>query len=279
MNHHRHVDGIQWKSVKTDNRACSTRTAVIKVIGLRRYLQGVIVWELLSIGLCNPLAAQPDQNRALSQGDIAARQANQPFSGSIVPSNPYLNDGIEDSPWYTIPSIVQQLKLTSSQISQLNYYYGLAWSRYNQDLNTLEQNLAEPQRIERQQDLSAAFHRDLVQATANIFTDPDMRVRFNQLYLQYRWYTAFNDQFIQQQLNLNYSQDLEFRKLDEEWNQQMAILYDNYPLNRIAVTTAFNRICDDFYDNVASILSPQQLSLWKSLTGELFEFTPDDYFL
>lgn len=196
----------------------------------------------------------------------------------MLSPNPYADEGISDSAWYAIPAIRQQLRLSDQQLSLLNQYYDLAWTRYQQGLSAADENLAEPQRIRRQQDLSATFHTDLTNAVGNVFTDPAARLRFNQLYLQYRWYGAFMDQFIQQQLNLNESQDQKFRQLDRDWNEQMSNWYDQYQTNRFGVMQAFPGMRLDFEDNVNSVLSVQQRNLWHSLIGEPFEFTPDDYF-
>lgn len=234
--------------------------------------------QLLSVAV-----AQTNQNSSNLPVTVlnveSASDANQPYESTFVPSNSYVDDGIIASAWYAIPAIREQLNLTDGQLDQLDQFYGQAWTRYNQGLYALAENLEEPERIQRQQDLTGMFRRNLINATDHIFSDPAARARFNQLFLQYRWYAAFTDQFVQQQLNLTEAQRQAFRLFDQEWSQQMALGYEEYPLNRIAVTQMFELSRRDFEDNVYAVLGKQQWQLWQTMIGERFNFTPEDYFL
>ena len=276
-------EAIGWQSF--DNTVLGPNESGDEMNSAKQFVS-IGICMLVSLAFASEANAQTNEDEYISESQqslVPARletpnQADQSLGEPLFTSNPYANDGINEWAWYAIPAISQQLNLSDGQLRELNQSYGLAWSRYTQNLSAADENLAEPQRIQKQQDLTAAFHTDLTNAVANIFTDPAMRLRFNQLYLQYRWYAAFTDQFIQQQLNLSVAQQQAFRKFDEDWNVQMSDWYDEYPLNRIGVIIPFELSRRDFDDNVYSVLSPQQRELWASLIGERFQFMPDDYF-
>lgn len=190
----------------------------------------------------------------------------------------YIYNGINENPWYSNQAIREHLNLTEDQFNQLNTTYKTAWTRYNDGVTQLGENLNDVERTQRLGELNNTFNRDWNQATGTVFTQPNDRQRFNQLYWQYQQYGAFNDPTLQQKLNLTDAQRQKFRDYDRDWNRQMAKWNADYANNRESVINSYNQYQRDFQNNVNSVLTPQQREQWQSLVGKPYAFTPDVYF-
>jgi hypothetical protein len=186
--------------------------------------------------------------------------------------------GIRQQPWFNPRVIRQQLNLNDDQFNQLNRSYGEYWNRYNQGMSQLGRDLNEQQRMQRLRELEGNFQRDFSTSTNRVFTDPQQRERFNQLYLQYQGYGAFSDPRIQQQLNLTPQQRQRLNELNTEWNSQMGRLGTEFRTGDEGVTNRMRTLQQQFNQRFNTILNDEQRQTWQGMVGEPFNFPPEVFF-
>lgn len=102
--------------------------------------------------------------------------------------------------------------------------------------------------------------------------------RYEQLYLQYRNWGAFDDPTVQQRLTITPDQQQRMLKFNQEWNTQMAELESAFRNDPVNATRRFNEMQSQFQTRVNSVLTQQQQQGWRQLTGEAFPFAPSFYF-
>lgn len=187
-------------------------------------------------------------------------------------------NGINQTPWYSVPAVQQQLNFTDDQYRQLNSSYNTAWTKYNTGVTQLGDNLTDAQRAQQMSQLNGNFYNTWNQSSTGIIVDPTARQRFNQLGWQYQQYGAFNDPVVRQQLNLTDAQVQKFREYDQNWNRDMATWHNDYANNRSAVERNFTKAQQEFQTNVNTVLTPEQRQQWQSMIGKPYNFTPDVYY-
>jgi hypothetical protein len=206
-------------------------------------------------------------------GQVVETQKVKP-NGRVV-TRDYIYNGINPTPWYSAPTVRQQLNLTDDQFNQLNSAYKTNWTTYNQGVTQIGDQANNAARLN---ELNNNFHRDWNKATTTVFTQPADQQRFNQLSWQYQQYGAFNNPAVRQQLNLNDEQVQKFRTYDQQWNQQMAKWNTDYANNRQSVINAYNQNQKEFQTNVNTVLTPTQQEQWQTMIGKPYSFGPDVYF-
>jgi len=172
----------------------------------------------------------------------------------------------------------QQLKLDDQQYNRLNKAYGESWKKYQQQTSGLDKNLTDEQRTQRINDLQRDFTTNFSSTTNQIITDPAQRERYNQMYLQYQGYGAFNDPMVQQKLNFTDEQKQKLSQYGQEWNKQMNNYYGTYQTDREGTGKRFNESRKQASERINSILNPQQQQTWRQMTGETYNFQPGAYF-
>lgn len=222
----------------------------------------------------------------LSLGSVAAARAqtqlnqNQQAQGTNVGVNAQIGaySSIDQTPWFSNPTIRQQLQLNDDQFNQLNNAYTQSWNRYNQGVTGLDKSLAENERLQRQQELSGSFNKDFSTSIDGLLTDKAARQRYNQMDWQYRGYGAFNDPFVQTQLNLNDEQRQKFNKYHNEWNQQLNSWQRDFANDRDGVNSRFGNARKEWQNRIDSTLTPDQRTMWKDMMGKPVDFPADVYF-
>ena len=116
-------------------------------------------------------------------------------------------------PWFADPRIRQELRLGNDQFDQLRNNYARSWDVYEGGFNGLPGDLAAEQRSARQRQLGQTFQNEFSGSLDQLLNDPAQRLRFNQLYLQYQGFNAFDDPLVQQHLNLSDRQQRQLRQL------------------------------------------------------------------
>jgi len=182
--------------------------------------------------------------------------------------------GISQNPWFSDPSIRQSLKLSDEQFNRLNRAYGEQYQRYSTGLKGLGQNANDQQRSQ----LSSQFNQGFNQATNDVFTDQNQRNRWNQMYLQYQGYGAFDDPMVRQKLNLTDQQLQQLRQYGQEWNQQMGTLSNDFRTNPQQAGQRFNQMRQQMGTRINEVLNPEQERAWREMTGEPFNFSAGAYF-
>jgi len=215
--------------------------------------------------------AQPNVNVQVPGANV---QVQTPKANVQVGNTGYYSQ----TPWFSNPEVREQLQLNEQQYNQLNQAYTQAWNRYNQGWTQLGANLTPEQRAQQEAQLRANFERDFNPAVSAVFVDPAARQRYNQLYLQYQGYGAFQDPYVQKQLNLTPQQQQQFNQFANDWNRQYSTWVTTYPANRERVGKAFREARRDARHRITTVLTPAQQTTWTNMTGQTYEFHPDVYF-
>jgi hypothetical protein len=182
------------------------------------------------------------------------------------------------SPWYSDPSVRQELQLTDAQYNQLNQSYERAWTRYNQERNLIDNKLTPEQRQQREGELRAGFQKEYMPTVDSTFRDQTARQRYNQLYYQYQGYDAFQDPAVQKQLNLTAEQQQQLNQYGTAWNQKFNTWRSEYPNNREAVARQFREARRAENKRIHDTLTPAQRKQWNEMIGKPYEFQSDVYF-
>lgn len=189
-----------------------------------------------------------------------------------------LYNGIYETPWFSDPSIRQQLRLNDAQYDQLNQSYVRSWNRYNLATSQLGRDLTEQERQDRLNFLNNSFYNGLATLPNDVITDSATRQRYRQLYRQYRGYGAFEDPEVQQELNLTDAQRRSIRNAERQWNRKMSDYNRDYVNNPDAVIKRYNEARPEFQERMKTILTPQQQQAWNDLHGERFDIPAQVYF-
>ncbi len=185
---------------------------------------------------------------------------------------------VHRTPWFSHPQMRTQLELNEDQFNKLNQAYTQSWSRYNQGLTGLDKSLAENERMQQHQELTGTFNKDFSKSVESVFADKQARQRYNQMDWQYRGYGAFNDPMVQQQLKLNGEQRQKFTKYNNEWNDQMNNWRREFQNDRDGMANKFSNARKEWQSRIDSVLTPEQRTTWKDMSGKPFDFPVDVYF-
>ena len=194
-------------------------------------------------------------------------QVNQRFSSPIT-----------QTPWFNNSAVRQQLNLNDAQFNQLNNAYGNAYSQFQKNISNLDPKLTPSQRVQRTQELQQRFYNSFADPTNQVFTDPQMRARYNQLQLQYRGYDALQDPAIQNQLNLTPEQRQKLAQYQTDWQKTMTELQRAYQANPQSVTTPFNEMNQREFQRMNAVFNEQQRQTWRQMVGTPYTFQPSVYF-
>jgi len=206
------------------------------------------------------------------------QQKNQPNQGQGSVKGGQFNGPINQNAWFAQPDIRQQLKLNDDQFNSLNKAHSQAWERYNSGMSSLGKDLKPDQIQERRRDLEQNYYKQFSNATNDVITDPQTRERYNQLYLQYRGYDAFNDPTIQEKLRLTPEQRQKLGQYGQEWTKSMGELGQMYQSDREGATKRFNDMRQREMDRLGTVLTPEQRQTWQKMTGDPYRFQPNSYF-
>ena len=210
------------------------------------------------------------------QVPIARAQIGAPAGAS--------DDGIGEAgyysrnPWFSNPSVRQELKLNDDQYNALNRQYEQAWVEYNKNRTVIDSSLSLQKQAQREAALRQSFHKQFSPAVEATITDQAARDRYNQLHNQYRGYSAFQDPTLQQELNLTPEQQQKLDQYNADWNKQVANWRTDYPVKRETVAKQMRDARQAARRNIDGTLTPAQRARWNSLMGQPYEFHPDVYF-
>jgi hypothetical protein len=212
------------------------------------------------------------QGAGAQQGQPGAvGNAQTPATGTSANGN----GGITQNPWHS--GMQQQFNFTPQQTQQLNSAYSNQYNRYQQQVAALPNNLSADERQQRLNSLRQDFYNNYNNATASVFSSPDQRSRYNQVFLQYRGYNAFEDPNVQQKLNLTNAQKQQLTQFDQNWNAQMDAIRAQYKTNPNAARQAFDRLQQESQQNLSTVLSPSQMGQWRQVIGNPYSFEASQY--
>lgn len=219
---------------------------------------------------------QQGQKNQLGQQNQRAQGKQQGNQGSDAQNGFY--GGVSRSPWFSNPTIRQQLQLNDEQFNKLNNAYTQSYTRYNQGLTGLDSKLNESQRAQRLQELHQGFNNEFYKSADGLFGNDTSRQRFNQMDWQYRGYGAFNDPNIQKQLNLTDEQRQRLSRYSDEWNNQMGTWRRDYTTDREGTATRFRDARRESQNRINSVLNPEQRRMWSDMVGKPVDLPEEVYF-
>jgi hypothetical protein len=222
---------------------------------------------------------QPGQTETGTPGGARTGQgiSRHPNLPQAAARAPWQFGGWNQHPWFADPSVRNQLRLNNDQFDQLRSNYSQSWRRYEQGLGGLQNNLDQQQLGVRQRELGQTFQNEFNTSLDQLLADPAQRQRFGQLYLQYQGFNAFNDPTVQQRLNLTDRQLEQLSRLQQDWNQQMQVLSDNFGRDRNGLER-FSQLRQEAGERIGNVLTEQQRGIWQQLIGQPYDFPPEVYF-
>ncbi len=185
---------------------------------------------------------------------------------------------VGSTPWFSNLGVRQELKLNDEQFNRLNRDYRQNWDRYQNDLRGIGTGLSEQQRRDRALELERTFNQNFNQTSQDIFSDAAQRDRFNQLYLQYQGYGAFNDADLRRRMNLSQDQINRISELERNWQRDMNTMRREFASDRLTATRRYRDWSRELNEQLNKILNEDQRRLWRDTAGNPYEFSPDIYF-
>jgi hypothetical protein len=206
--------------------------------------------------------------------------------------------------WFNDPAIRQQLNLNDAQFIQLSRAYWNPWMGPNQvttgqgtataaaqrqqrlqefqdrfDTNGTNAGRANAaaQRQQQLQQFQDRFDTDFNTTLDQVFTDTQLRQRFDQLNRQFMGPLAFNDPLVQRQLNLTQEQQLALRRLAAGWRDSLVEMRRSAPADPNLTQQQWNTFRTQYRDQLATILTPAQQQRWTQLTGRPYDFPMTTY--
>jgi uncharacterized protein with von Willebrand factor type A (vWA) domain len=201
--------------------------------------------------------------------------------------------------------------------SQMRNNYAQSWDRYNRSLGELQNNLApqgqaaqqqaaqqqaaqqqaaQEQAAQQQSELQQAagqlapqqqealmrqlrgnFNNEQLTGASEMFTDPQMRQRYNQMYLQYLGPDAFDLPTVQEQLGLSRQQITRLQRIQRQWYAQMQRLSQNFENDPDGAET-FNQLRSRAGKAIMNILDEDQARIWQDMIGTPFDLPVRAYF-
>jgi hypothetical protein len=214
---------------------------------------------------------------------ISSAQENPgPHSGTSdvrpgVTAPPRGFDYYTRTPWFDSPGVREHMPLPAPQYETLTREYQQLWHRYNTGLSRMAK-LTPEQRREREGDLRTEFEKDFAHTLDTTITDPVSRARYDQLYRQYRGYSAFRDPVLRQRLRLTPEQVRALDELDRDWHRRYGAWSVRYADKRPLVEEEFHESQALARDRLNLVLTPEQRATWDALIGPPYTFSPDVYF-
>jgi hypothetical protein len=176
----------------------------------------------------------------------------------------FSGNGISQTPFFNDRGVRRQLNLNDSQFNSLNSAYQNAYNNYTRSVRNLNSNLTPLQRAAQMQQLENQFNNSFGSSLDSTFINPQYRTRYDQLNRQYMGFNAFNNPAIQSQLNLTPQQQMQIRQLSADWRRQQ--------LANGGTGTQQSQMYSQYWDQLNSVLTPQQQQTWAQLTGERYAF-------
>ncbi len=122
--------------------------------------------------------------------------------------------------------------------------------------------------------LENQFNTDFNRTLDTTFADPRYRTRYNQLNFQYLGFYGFNNPVIQHRLNLTPEQLVQIRQLVNDWRKQVTQYRDVNAIDR----RQWSQVYAQYWDQINTILTPEQQRLWLQLIGQRYVFPPNVYY-
>jgi hypothetical protein len=166
-------------------------------------------------------------------------------------------------------SVQQELKLDAAQVEKANKYAEELMAKRREQFQGF-QDLSQEERQAKMQELQKAAAED-TQRIVKELLKPEQAQRFRQIELQARGLMAFADAEVQKKLGLNDDQKQQIRDLAQSFQTEARDIRQNNQGNFEEIRKQSSALQKSKMEKVNALLSADQKSTWKDITGEPFE--------
>jgi hypothetical protein len=168
------------------------------------------------------------------------------------------------------PDVQKELKISDEQKEKIQAASKKVNDKYADDRAKLR-DAPQEERFEKMRELNQKVSADLDKELADILK-PEQIKRYKQLQVQQRGLQAFNDPEVQKALKLTDDQKDKLKTIGEDARKEMAGLREEFQSNREGAMKKMTMIRKESMDKAISVLSDEQKTAWKDMTGAPFEF-------
>jgi len=210
-----------------------------------------------------------------AEAQNSTQPGTTPQPGTVPAGGP---STITQTPFFSTPDVSRHLNLSNNQAQGLNQAYQNAWTVYKSGINSIDPNWSATKRQQAMQDLQRGFYKNFVTGSNKLLTDPTQRQRLDQLWWQYRGYGAFADPAVAAKLQLTPVQTQKLDQAQLNWMNRMNKLGTTFSTNQDLATQQFNTMQNQRFEQINSILTPEQRSVWEQMSGKPYTFNPRSYY-
>jgi Spy/CpxP family protein refolding chaperone len=167
------------------------------------------------------------------------------------------------------PGVQKELKLESDQTSKVEAIATSIREKHSNDFAKLR-DLEGQERQEKAAELNKSVTSEVNKALADVLK-PDQVKRFNQIRIQVQGLQAFADPDVQAKLNLDADQKQKIRSIAQDSQGQMREVFQSAGDDRAGARRKLAELRKENMDKALAVLTADQKSTWKDLTGEPFE--------
>jgi len=186
-------------------------------------------------------------------------------------SSQFSYGGISQQPWFADQGVRQQLKLNDDQYNRLNKAWGTQYQTYSRGLGQLN-NVPQDQRSTRMNEMNQTFNQGFSSSYKDVLS-PEQQQRYNQLYLQYQGYNAFNDPQVQRKLNLTDEQRQKLNQYSTQFQSQQNDINKSATSDRQGASKRFGQLRQRDQNWMNSFLTDEQRQTWRQMTGDPYNFS------
>ncbi len=217
----------------------------------------------------------------LCQSQTNGRQPTIPLNrGSQNASEAHMYFPEDETPWFAAEGIGKELNFKYDEIQRLTEIYGSTRQRLrslNSDKSRENSRSVDKAKDQWVSEYGDRFDLEFARGSRAVFKDPQQRERFNQLYLQYQGFGAFDRPQVQRKLNFSEQQIRQVQDLNREWNSEIHALRQSYLQNPPDARNRFSDIHDRFRMKLDGILNSEQQEIYRNMTGKPYPFGVDAY--
>lgn len=165
--------------------------------------------------------------------------------------------------------VQEELKATDEQAEKLNAFARETMERQRGEFQKLR-DLSDDERREKMQELIQTRDAELQKGLSSILK-PEQVKRFRQIELQQAGSNALMMPRVQDALKLTDEQKSKLREVNEELGESMRDAFQGFQSDRQGTMKKLADLRKQATEKAANVLTAEQKSSWKEMTGEPFE--------
>jgi Spy/CpxP family protein refolding chaperone len=169
----------------------------------------------------------------------------------------------------TNKGVQQELKLDSQQVEKATKLAEEMGAKRREQFQSL-QSLGEEERRAKMQEMTKTFAEENRKVLKELLK-PEQYQRYEQIGLQQRGVTAFDDPDVQKKLNLTDDQKSKLKDMGESYRNDMREIFQSSQGNFQEAGAKVSALRKERMEKAAAVLTDDQRKAWKEMTGEPFE--------